>query len=111
MNEFIEANMYILSQEVKKFLKKPKPKEDELSVESIYSGMSGVALLYNFYASKTNNKNKTREVCCAFLILKLCFILNDKHVYNLTYLNVFFSIHINLKSAQIIFIYNCQQIF
>lgn len=63
MNEFVEANMYILSQEVKRFLKKPKPKEDELSVESIYSGMSGVALLYNFYASKTNNKNKTREVC------------------------------------------------
>lgn len=62
MNEFVEANMEILRQEVKRFLKKPKPKEDELTVESIYSGMAGIALLYNFYASKTNNRNKTREV-------------------------------------------------
>jgi hypothetical protein len=62
LNEFVEANMHILSQQVKLFLKKPKPKEHELTVESVYSGMAGIALLYNFYASKTNNKNKTREV-------------------------------------------------
>lgn len=63
MNEFIEAHMFIIDQEVQEFLKKPKPNEDELTVESIYSGMAGVALLYNFYANKTQNNNKTLEVC------------------------------------------------
>lgn len=48
---------------VDQFLMKEKHKHDGYSVESIYSGMAGVALLYNFYASKTNNKHKTREVC------------------------------------------------
>jgi len=63
INEFVEAHMFIIDQEVQLFLKKPKPNEDELTVESIYSGMAGVALLYNFYANKTQNKNKTLEVC------------------------------------------------
>lgn len=54
--------MCILNQEVELFLKKPKPKDDEFTVESIYSGMAGIALLYNFYAFKTNNKNECREV-------------------------------------------------
>lgn len=75
INEFVEANMRILKQEVKNFLKQPKPQEDERTVESIYSGMAGIALLYNFYASKTKNKNKTKEVC---LVINNCFnkILN-----------------------------------
>jgi len=63
INEFVEAHMFIIDQEVQLFLKKPKPNEDELTVESIYSGMAGIALLYNFYANKTHNKNKTIEVC------------------------------------------------
>lgn len=65
INEFIEAHMFIIDQEVQYFLKKPKPNEDERTVESIYSGMAGIALLYNFYANKTQNNNKTVEVCLA----------------------------------------------
>jgi len=65
INEFIEAHMFIIDQEVQLFLKKPKPNEDELTVESVYSGMAGIALLYNVYANKTQNKSKTVEVCLA----------------------------------------------
>lgn len=57
--------MFIIDQEVQLFLKKPKPNQDEHTVESIYSGMAGIALLYNFYANKTQNKNKTVEVSLA----------------------------------------------
>jgi len=45
------------------FLKKNNYNKDELTVESIYTGMAGIALLYNFYANKKQDKNKTREVC------------------------------------------------
>lgn len=54
--------METLNEQVEIFLKKPKPRDDECTVESIYSGMAGLALLYNFYASKTDNKNNYREV-------------------------------------------------
>uniref|UniRef100_A0A2S2QV03 LanC-like protein 2 n=1 Tax=Sipha flava TaxID=143950 RepID=A0A2S2QV03_9HEMI len=84
LNEFVEANMHILSQQVKLFLKKPKPKEHELTVESVYSGMAGIALLYNFYASKTNNKNKTREK--AKQIIEKCIAVLDDKSNSVTYL-------------------------
>lgn len=61
--------MCILNHEVKQFLKKPQPNNDEYTVESIYSGMAGIALLYNFYAYKTNNKNDIREVCLFKIII------------------------------------------
>ncbi|XP_025196704.1 lanC-like protein 2 [Melanaphis sacchari] len=83
INEFIEAHMYIIDQEVQRFLKKPKPYEDELTVESIYSGMAGVALLYNFYASKTQNNNKTVE---AKLIIEKCISILDGNSDSVTYL-------------------------
>ncbi|XP_060855743.1 lanC-like protein 2 isoform X2 [Metopolophium dirhodum] len=83
INEFVEAHMYIIDQEVQLFLKKPKPNEDELTVESIYSGMAGIALLYNFYANKTQNKNKTIE---AKLIIEKCISILDENSDSVTYL-------------------------
>lgn len=55
--------MFVINDEVQRFLKKPKPNDDELIVESIYSGMAGVALLYKLFANRTHNRDKTIEVC------------------------------------------------
>lgn len=83
INEFIEAHMFLIDKEVQIFLKKPKPNEDELTIESIYSGMAGIALLYNFYANKTQNKNKTIE---AKLIIEKCMSILHENSDSVTYL-------------------------
>ncbi|XP_026817792.1 lanC-like protein 2 [Rhopalosiphum maidis] len=83
INEFVDAHIYIIEQEVQRFLKQPKPNEDELTVESVYSGMAGAALLFNFYANKIQDNNKNVE---AKLIIEKCISILDGNSDSVTYL-------------------------
>lgn len=61
-NRLFGIHMNTLSKIVDQFLKKEVHLHDGFSMESVYSGMAGVALLYNLYANKTNNIQQSREV-------------------------------------------------
>ncbi|KAF0761778.1 lanC-like protein 2, partial [Aphis craccivora] len=83
INEYVEAHMFVIDDEVQRFLEKPKPNDDELTVESIYFGMAGVALLYKLFANRTHNRDKTIE---AKLIIEKCISILDKNSDSVSYL-------------------------
>ncbi|XP_050529848.1 lanC-like protein 2 [Daktulosphaira vitifoliae] len=82
INAVIEKHISKLIKQADIFFKMSN--KNNCSVESIYSGMAGIALLFKFYASKTNNKHKTFEQ--SKQIIEKCLKILDSTSKRITYL-------------------------